>query len=145
LPTATDTPQPTATPTINATPVISSGPPDPATVDISYSYTITATDPDGPSSGIRFNVIEDIGWLSTEDSRNGELKLSGTPSINDVGVHTFKIQIFDALNAMTEQEIEVTVQSAVTGSSTGENPYSTNGEQPPAENPTPTETPTVTN
>jgi hypothetical protein len=144
LPTATDTPQPTATPTINATPVISSGPPDPATVDIFYSYTITATDPDGPPSELSIKAIEEIGWLSTEDLKNGELKLFGTPSITDIGIHRFKIQIFDAF-AMTEQEIEVTVQSAVTGSSTGENPYSTNGEQPPAENPTPTETPTVTN
>ena len=90
--------------------------------------------------------MEDIGWLSTEDLGNGKLRLSGTPSITDFGIHRFKIQVFDAFNAMTEQEIEVTVQLNVTGSANGENPNTaTDGEQPPAENPTPTETPTVTN
>ncbi|MCE7982109.1 MAG: hypothetical protein DYG89_13015 [Caldilinea sp. CFX5] len=118
-----------------------------ATVGVSYEYTVTASDPDGPSFGLRFIVIdENIAWLSTEDLGNGNLKLSGVPSIDDIGVHRFKIQVFDAANLPAEKEIEVTVQLNLAGGPGFNNDIdaSSTGDQPPADNPTPTETPTAT-
>lgn len=99
----------------NAPPVISNDPIPAATVGIYYSHHITATDPDGPSFGLRFSFVEEINWLSLEDLGNGVLRLYGTPSIDDLGVYTFKIQLFDAMNLMTEKEIQVTVQQNLAG------------------------------
>lgn len=83
-PATPSTPSTPSTPTQpqNSPPNISGSAPRESVVGRTYSFTPAANDPDGDT--VAFSVSNQPGWLNF-DSLTGEL--SGTPTINDVGVY----------------------------------------------------------
>ncbi len=64
----------------NSRPTISGDPPQQAVINAQYSFTPTASDPDGDN--LRFSIENQPSWLSFNDSTG---TLSGSPSLADVG------------------------------------------------------------
>lgn len=128
-----------------------------ATVGVYYEQKVIAIDYDGQSSQLRFAVVEKPNWLQYEQLTTpeglltGELKLYGTPTIDDLYLSKIvRIQVTDAAGGTTEEIFTLNInESAASGPIVGANE---SGDSPPAEptptapaEPTPTATATVAN
>jgi len=83
---------------INSPPVITSTPPATVLEDALYSYTLTASDPDGDP--LTFSVVGVLpSWLNFDPATG---VLSGTPANADVGLHNVVLQVFDGTETVTQ-------------------------------------------
>ena len=87
--------------------------------DSAYSYTITATDPDGNEQAVyTYDAATNPDWLTLTDNGDGTATLAGTPDNSDVGDHTVSFSVSDG-TATDSASFTITVantQDASTGS-----------------------------
>ena len=87
--------------------------------DSLYSYTITATDPDGNEQAVySYDATTNPSWLSFTDNGDGTATLTGTPDNSHVGTHTVSFSVSDG-TATDSASFDITVantQDASTGS-----------------------------
>jgi len=86
---------------VNDPPEFSSDPPLTVDQDVKYSYTLLATDSDNDE--LTYSAPQIPLWLTLQDDI-----LSGTPSNDDVGVHSVTLSVTDGV-FVTDQEFELTV------------------------------------
>jgi hypothetical protein len=68
------------------TPVFTSTPLESATINVLYTYNVSAVDPDlGETEALVFSAPTLPAWLSFSDTGNGTAILTGTPRISDTG------------------------------------------------------------
>ena len=96
--------------TTNNPPVITSTAITPATQDVLYAYTITATDAD-IADVLTYSAPVKPAWLSLNATTR---VLSGTPTAANIGTHSVTLRVSDG-KVNTDQSFVITV----TGSSTG--------------------------
>ncbi|WP_462181916.1 Ig-like domain-containing protein [Pseudoalteromonas gelatinilytica] len=92
---------------INDKPVISSTPITTATEDSVYNYTVSATDVDKGDTLI-YSAKTLPNWLSI-DAATG--LVTGTPSNDDVGIHTVSLTVTDSAKASDSQLFSITVEN----------------------------------
>ena len=87
--------------------------------DSLYSYTITASDPDGNEQAVySYDAAANPSWLSFTDNGDGTATLTGTPDNSHVGTHTVSFSVSDG-TATDSASFTITVantQDASTGS-----------------------------
>ncbi|ERT07040.1 hemolysin-type calcium-binding repeat family protein [Lyngbya aestuarii BL J] len=106
------TPLPAFNLTVNNTndaPSFSSTAPSSAIEDSLYSYNIQTEDPDTGDSRTITNGATLPSWLSLTDNGNGKATLTGTPTNDNVGIHTVELQVTDGAGATDTQTFDVTV------------------------------------
>jgi len=89
-----------------APPTITSSNSEVAVVGAAYSYSITTDTDGGPDDPLGYSYTGGPGWLSFDNS-TGEL--TGTPTIDDVGVYTFDLSAFNADGSSPLFEVTLTV------------------------------------
>ncbi|HEU4619989.1 MAG TPA: FG-GAP-like repeat-containing protein [Gammaproteobacteria bacterium] len=95
--------------TLNAdSPMFTSAPVTAATSAAAYSYSITASDPNGDP--LTFSAARVPAWLSLTDNGGGKATLAGTPAEADVGKVQVEIDVSDGTHT-TKQTFVVTVES----------------------------------
>ena len=100
--------------TVNIPPAISGDPENYITQSVSYSFTPSASDPEGDS--LRFEIRNKPGW-ATFDSYTG--RLYGTPDPNDVGVYSsIRLSVTDGVNTVSLPRFSIEVVGTATGSVT---------------------------
>ena len=87
----------------NNAPVFTSTPVTTGKEGVAYSYTVTASDPDGDSVTISATTIP-TSWLSFTNN-----VLSGTPGSSDVGSHDVVLTATDSRDATTTQSFTIVV------------------------------------
>jgi hypothetical protein len=98
----------------NLPPIISGSPPTIATVGQAYTFTPTASDPEGAT--LTFSILNKPSWL-TFNTNNGQL--SGTPSAGDVGTFSaITISANDGTGLGSLAAFSIVVSAAATGSVT---------------------------
>lgn len=101
-------------PTLNSPPTISGSPQAAVTIGSSYSFTPTASDPDGDT--LTFSVQNLPTWASFDSSTG---RISGQPSLGDVGVFVnIVISVSDGMDSASLSDFEVTVSQVALGSMT---------------------------
>jgi parallel beta-helix repeat protein len=80
-----------------------------ATEDAAYSYAITTSDADGDSVTITATTLP--SWLTLTDTGGGTATLSGTPTNDEVGVHSVDLEVTDGDLSGT-QSFTITVSSS---------------------------------
>ena len=91
----------------NSPPSISGTPPRRVDISQSYSFTPNASDPDGDK--LSFTVTERPRWLDFDESTG---RLSGTPSLADVGMHdAISISVSDGSTSSKLGPFSIEVQS----------------------------------
>jgi VCBS repeat-containing protein len=100
----------TMTVTINVTaandaPLISNAPPTTATEDVTYGYTLTATDADGNPLVITAPTLP--GWLTF----SAPATIAGTPTQSDAGVHDVTMQVSDGVAPAVSLSFQITVST----------------------------------
>ncbi len=93
----------------NEPPAFTSDPVEAAAEGESYTYEVTASDPDGDALTITATDLP--GWLALEDRGDGTAALSGTPGAGDVGEHAITLEVSDGTDR-TVQEFTLTVEAA---------------------------------
>ena len=94
---------------INLPPTINGDPPTTVNVGQYYSFTPTASDPEG--SPLTFSITNLPNWASFNQLDG---TLSGTPSNTDVGLYdAIQISVFDGLNTASLGPINITVNTAL--------------------------------
>lgn len=97
----------------NNSPTISGTPPSSLTVGMSYSFTPTASDPDGDS--LAFSIVNRPAW-ATFDNATGTL--SGTPQSGDEGSYAnITISVSDGQLSASLRPFSITVNPPVMGNS----------------------------
>jgi len=95
--------------TDNSPPLISGTPPTTAVEGEFYSFTPTASDPDGDT--LTFSITGQPAWT---DFNFATGTLSGTPALSDVGVYQdIVIQVSDGSNTTSLSPFTITVESAL--------------------------------
>ena len=89
----------------NDPPVFTSTAPTAATQGVAYTYTATATDPDGNT--LTFAAPTLPAWLTLSGAT-----LSGTPAQANVGTHSVTITVSDGTAAPVAQSFQITVADA---------------------------------
>ncbi|WP_199245377.1 DUF4347 domain-containing protein [[Phormidium] sp. ETS-05] len=84
-----------ATDTTNISPVFTSPATTTGTQGVAYSYNITTTDPDSPTTVITAPTLP--GWLTFTDNGNGTATLTGTPGAGDVGYQNVLLRVDDSI------------------------------------------------
>lgn len=74
-----------------------------------YSYSITASDAD-LSDSLTISAPVKPAWLALTDQGNGQAILTGTPSMQDVGVHAVQLEVVDSKSEIDIQTFEIEVQ-----------------------------------
>jgi hypothetical protein len=95
-------------------PVFTSSPPaGGATVDLLYTYSISAADPDaGETAMLTFAAPTIPGWLSLSDNGDGTAILSGVPTVNDVtGDNNVVLEITDPRGLSNSQSFVVNIRN----------------------------------
>ncbi|WP_252949809.1 Ig-like domain-containing protein [Pseudoalteromonas shioyasakiensis] len=92
---------------VNDAPVISSTPITTATEDSVYNYTVSATDVDKGDTLI-YSAKTLPNWLSI-DAATG--LVTGTPSNDDVGIHTVSLTVTDSAKETDSQLFSITVEN----------------------------------
>ncbi len=92
----------------NEAPAIDSTPITNALEGEAYSYTISATDPDGDA--LQFSAAGLPDWLTLTDNGDGTATLAGTPDSAAVGSHTLSISVTDG-DATVEQTFDLVVDA----------------------------------
>ena len=100
----------TTTVTINVTaandaPFISNAPPTTATEGVTYSYTLTASDPDGNALQITAPTLP--AWLHF----NAPATVAGTPAQSNAGVHDVVMEVSDGIAPVVVLRFQITVQT----------------------------------
>ncbi len=90
---------------VNDAPSVTSAPPTSVAEDVTYTYTITATDPDG--NPLTFAAPTLPSWLVF----NGTNTISVTPSQDNVGAHNVVMTVTDGVAAPVQQSFTITVDS----------------------------------
>lgn len=99
---------------VNSAPQISGNPPGSVNENESYSFTPTASDPDGDA--LTFSVSGLPGWATFNNSTG---RISGTPSAGDVGTYSgISISVSDGSLSATLPSFSITVQAISLGSVT---------------------------
>jgi hypothetical protein len=91
----------TVTGTANQAPSFTSEPVITATADQPYSYSITATDPDGDDLSITA-ATPLPEWLVLTPTANGMATLTGDPDNGDVGPHNIVLEVDDGTTVDTQ-------------------------------------------
>ncbi|SHG54434.1 Putative Ig domain-containing protein [Fodinibius roseus] len=88
---------------VGRAPTITSDPTTYAKEEVTYSYDIEASDPDGDN--INFNYASGPGWLSlsNSDPKTGTATLTGTPPAGKSGEYTIKIVATAGEESTTQQ------------------------------------------
>jgi hypothetical protein len=95
-------------------PTISGAPPPQAMQDQQYSFTPTASDPNGDS--LTFSITNTPAW-ATFTASNG--RLSGTPTSAQVGTYSnIQISVSDGTTTVNLPSFSITVVGTATGSAT---------------------------
>jgi hypothetical protein len=104
--TAADNPNPpdNEPPTFTSTPVLS------AAVGMSYTYDITASDPDA-SDVLTITAPLLPEWLALSEQGARAAQLSGTPEAADEGVHAVELRVRDSGGLSATQAFSITVLS----------------------------------
>jgi hypothetical protein len=101
-------------PVVNRAPVISGTPPSAVNVNTQYSFTPTASDPDG--NPISFTVSGLPAWANFNTSTG---RISGTPDAGDVGNYTgIRITVTDGSMSAVLGPFSIAVQAVSLGSVT---------------------------
>ncbi|WP_227814678.1 cadherin domain-containing protein [Nitrogeniibacter aestuarii] len=79
---------------LNEAPSFTSSPVTGATEEVTYSHTLTASDPDAGAS-LSYSATTLPDWLSLTDHGDGTATLSGTPQNEDVGIHDVVVVVSD--------------------------------------------------
>jgi VCBS repeat-containing protein len=100
----------TTTVTINVTavndaPFISNAPPTTGTEGVTYSYTLTASDPDGNALQITAPTLP--VWLKFSTPAT----ISGTPAQTDAGTHDVTMEVSDGVAPAVVLRFQITVQA----------------------------------
>ncbi len=99
----------------NRPPVISGTPGTSATVGQAYSFTPTASDPDGQT--LTFSIANRPSWATTFNTSTG--RLSGTPAAADAGSYAgIVVSVSDGTATVSLPSFTLTVQQVQTGSAT---------------------------
>src|SRR5699024_9973301 len=88
---------------VGRAPTITSCPPTYVQEELTYTYSIEATDPDGDN--ISFDYASGPGWLSLANTnpKKGTATLSGRPPAGKAGEYTIKIVASDSKESTTQQ------------------------------------------
>jgi hypothetical protein len=98
----------------NRPPVISGTPPSSVTVGQAYSFTPTASDPDGQA--LTFSIANKPAWAAFNAATG---RLSGTPAVADAGTYSaIAISVSDGTASASLASFSVAVQQIQTGSAT---------------------------
>lgn len=101
-------------PLVNGAPVISGSPAASVAVGSTYSFTPTASDPDGDA--LTYSIANKPDWASFNTSTG---RLSGTPAAADVGVYNnISITVSDGSASSTLGSFSITVNAISLGSVT---------------------------
>ena len=97
--------------TVNSPPTFNSTPVTVATEDLLYTYNITAADVD---VGDTLTITAPVSptWLILADNGDGTATLGGTPTNEDVGDHSVRLQVEDSVGATATQAFSITVANA---------------------------------
>lgn len=78
--------------------------------DVAYALTVTAVDPDGD----QITIIADQKptWLTLHPPGNGQVNLTGTPTNEDVGLHSVTLRVIDTVGDSSEITFTITVINA---------------------------------
>ena len=107
-------PPPPPPPGSNTAPSISGDPSSAVVVGAQYSFTPTATDPDGDS--LTFSIQNQPSWANF-DSTNGSL--TGIPALGDIGSYTnIRISVSDGQLSASTPNFSVDVTQVATSSTT---------------------------
>ncbi len=90
---------------VNDAPSVTSFPALAVPEDVAYSYTITATDPDG--NPLTFAAPTLPSWLVF----TAPATISGTPTQDDVGAHGVTMTVADGIAGAVSQSFQITVDS----------------------------------
>ena len=85
---------------VNDAPAFTSAPVTDATENVAYSYTVTASDPDGDAVTFSASVLPP--WLTLTSQGNGTAVLSGTPGDDDLGPFEVSLQVTDGTATATQ-------------------------------------------
>jgi len=95
---------------VNTSPTITSSPVTEAIDGNSYSYTITATDPD-PSDELAFTAPSLPTWLTLNNNGDKTAILTGTPGNQDIGENQVTISVSDPVGASDTQVFTINVSN----------------------------------
>ena len=90
----------------NTPPVFNFMPPGQIDEDVSFSYQLTADDPD-INEILTYSIVSGPSWLSVDP--NG--LLSGTPTNDDVGTHTIAVQVMDLAGATDQKSFSLIINN----------------------------------
>jgi len=99
----------TVTVAANQSPTITSTPVTTAEEGVSYSYEVTATDPDGDSISLSAPSLP--AWLSFNDNGDGTAQLAGTPGADDGGDHSVVLEADDGRGGIDQQSFTLHVEA----------------------------------
>jgi hypothetical protein len=92
----------------NSAPRFTSTPLTESSENTEYHYSVTAEDADSCGGlAITAPVLPD--WLRLTDNRNGTADLIGTPGTSDIGTHSIKLRVEDALGMAEVQKFSIRV------------------------------------
>jgi hypothetical protein len=97
---------------INDAPAFTSTPVTSATVDVDYTYDVTADDVDNAVTDLTITAPTRPGWLTLTDNGDGTATLIGTPIDTDIGDHTVVLQVSDG-TATATQPFTITVSAEI--------------------------------
>jgi hypothetical protein len=92
----------------NSPPAFISSPAPIAPAEVTYTYNISATDPNQPDgAGLVLSTLTVPGWLTLDDQGSGAGTLSGAP--HTVGVDAVALQVADGAGLTATQTFSITV------------------------------------
>ena len=98
----------------NEAPTIGGTPPTEVTVDSAYSFTPTASDPDGDT--LTFSITGEPAWASFDPSTG---RLSGTPATGDLGTYSgIRISVSDGAETASLPDFSISVVPISFGAAT---------------------------
>ncbi|MDJ0909454.1 MAG: putative Ig domain-containing protein [Woeseiaceae bacterium] len=98
----------------NSPPTISGNPPSAVTVNEAYSFTPTASDPDGDT--LTFSIVNQPAWADFDPTTG---RLWGTPAMGDIGIaQNVRISVSDGSVSAALSAFDVEVMQAALGSAT---------------------------
>jgi hypothetical protein len=110
-------------------PVITSEPVTSTNEKVLYTYTLTVTDADA-NDLISMEQVQMPAWLTLNHASGAKTAtISGTPSRNDVGAHTIKINISDGYDMVVEEFVLTVVKVNSPPVITGQHDISVNEDE----------------
>jgi len=103
--------------TANQDPEFTSTPVTGATVDVLYTYNITATDPE--LQPLAFEALVKPEWMTFTDNGDGTAVLTGTPDVVNAEGYQVSIQVSDGPNDVTQDFLVIVNPNAIPGFGAG--------------------------